>query len=76
MMSNMENSNTENQDNGYNDPANWKWGLFYFNKNDKRIFPPKRFSGFGWTINFANPLSVLAFIALFAVILLVTKLRQ
>lgn len=45
------------------DPAynkeNWKWGVFYFNKADKRIFPPK-YAGIGWTINFANPLSVAA----------------
>jgi uncharacterized membrane protein len=43
-----------------NDPT-WKWGLFYFNKEDKRIFPPKRY-GIGWTVNFANPKSILALI--------------
>jgi len=26
----------------HNDPSNWKFGIFYFNKNDKRIFPPKK----------------------------------
>ena len=44
------------------DPNNWKWGVFYFNKDDKRIFPPKRTPWMGWTVNFANPKSVLAFI--------------
>ncbi len=24
------------------DPVNYKWGLFYFNPKDKRIFPPKK----------------------------------
>jgi uncharacterized membrane protein len=75
-MSNTNNSNTDNQENGFNDPANWKFGLFYFNKNDKRIFPPRKFSGFGWTINFANPLSILAFVGLFVIIFLITKLRK
>ncbi len=45
------------------DPDNWKWGVFYFNKNDKRIFPPKRQKMMGWTINFANPISIMVFVA-------------
>jgi Ca2+/Na+ antiporter len=44
------------------DPNNWKAGLFYYNPLDKRIFPPKRTSSMGWTINFANPYSVIVFI--------------
>jgi uncharacterized membrane protein len=50
--------------NWQNDPNNWKWGIFYFNKKDKRIFPPKRDKYAGWTVNFANPISILAIIAL------------
>jgi uncharacterized membrane protein len=45
-------------------PSHYKLGIFYYNKNDKRIFPPKRNPNLGWTINFANPYSVLAFVAL------------
>jgi uncharacterized membrane protein len=41
----------------HNDPSNWKLGIFYYNKSDKRIFPPKRFRALGWTVNFANPCS-------------------
>ena len=48
----------------HNDPSNWKLGVLYFNKEDKRIFPPKRINGLGWTINFANPYSVLALLVL------------
>ena len=36
------------------DPANYKWGLFYFNRLDKRIIVPKRLKMMGWTLNFAN----------------------
>lgn len=48
----------------------WKLGFFYFNKEDKRLFPPKRF-GLGWTVNFANPLSIIAFLIILAVLVLV-----
>ena len=56
----------------HNDPNNWIWGIFYFNKDDKRIFPPKRNKYFGWTVNFANPVSILAIIA----IIILVKLLQ
>lgn len=46
------------------DPANWKWGMFYFNPQDKRIFPPKRIKSMGYTVNFANLKSV-AFLIFF-----------
>ncbi|WP_100377673.1 DUF5808 domain-containing protein [Chryseobacterium geocarposphaerae] len=49
------------------EPSHWKFGLFYYNKGDKRIFPPKRF-GYGWTTNFANPLSVSAFLLILIII--------
>ena len=48
----------------HKDPSNWILGMFYFNKKDKRLFPPKRLAYLGWTINFANPLSVLAILAI------------
>ncbi len=41
----------------HDDPSNWKLGIFYYNKLDKRVFPPKRIQGFGWTVNFAHPYS-------------------
>lgn len=45
-----------------NDKTKWIWGIFYYNPDDKRIFRPKRNPAFGWTVNFANPKSVLGFI--------------
>lgn len=54
-----------------NDSKHWKWGLFYYNPSDPRLFPPKRIPALGWTVNFANPRSILAMLALFAVILVV-----
>jgi len=59
-----------------NSDNNWKWGIFYYNPNDKRIFPRKRY-GNGWTINFANPLSIGAFlILLIGGIILAEKLKK
>ena len=41
-----------------NDPTgesgNYKWGIFYCNRNDQRIFVPKRY-GIGFTLNFGKP---------------------
>ncbi|MEP7195408.1 MAG: DUF5808 domain-containing protein [Saprospiraceae bacterium] len=54
-------------------PSNWRWGVFYFNKEDKRLFPPKR-SYTGWTINFANPMSILAMAGLITLILIFVSL--
>jgi len=33
---------------------NFKWGIFYFNKNDSRTIVPKHTRSFGWTLNFAR----------------------
>lgn len=41
------------------DPTNWKWGIFYFCREDQRIIVPKRIRGLGWTINFARPSALL-----------------
>ena len=38
----------------WNDPANWKWGVYYC-KADPRAIVPKRIKWMGWTINFARP---------------------
>lgn len=37
-------------------------GLFYFNRNDKRVLVPKRVPDMGWTLNFANPYSIILLI--------------
>lgn len=49
----------------------WKWGIFYFNPGDSRIFVPKRIASLGWTLNFARPgsLLLLAGILLFVVLI-------
>ena len=44
----------------------WIWGIFYYNKEDKRLFPPKRNPWMGFTTNFANPKSVLALLVFMA----------
>jgi uncharacterized membrane protein len=69
-MDSNERADKDLYDNGHDDPANWKWGMFYFNPKDKRLFPPKRREWAGWTINFANMGSVIAFILVFTLIIL------
>ena len=48
----------------HDDRSNWKLGIFYFNKKDKRLLPPKRIAGFGWTVNFANPYSIMLLVVI------------
>ena len=45
----------------------YKWGLFYANREDSRIFVPKSNPWMGWTLNFANPY---AYIVIAAIVLL------
>jgi hypothetical protein len=52
-----EKANEEKLAKWHDDPSNWRLGVFYYNKKDKRLFPPKRLRAFGWTVNFANPYS-------------------
>jgi uncharacterized membrane protein len=61
------NNERENQDKWQNDPDNWIWGIFYYNAEDSRLFPPKRIKQLGWTINFANPNSVFLVIVIIAI---------
>lgn len=42
----------------------WKFGILYYNKEDARLFPPKRNPHMGWTVNFAHRKAVWIFIAL------------
>lgn len=37
----------------------WKWGLFYYNPEDKRIIVDKKNPNNGSTLNFAHPKSYL-----------------
>lgn len=61
----MNNSSNQNKEENWNkDPKNYKWIFFYFNKNDKRIFVPKPNESMGITLNFANPKTYLAIIAM------------
>lgn len=71
-----EKPDKETLDSWHNNPSNWKLGVFYFNRYDKRIFPPKRVQGMGWTVNFANPFSILALAGIIAVVLLLVRYRR
>ncbi len=52
----------------------WKIGIFYFNPQDKRIFPPKRFPGIGWTINFGYWPSILVFVGISIALYFILKM--
>jgi len=72
-MNNYEKPSKETLDAWSEDTKNWKLGLFYYNPQDKRIFPPKRFRYMGWTVNFANPYSYLTFAVILMLIIFISK---
>ena len=51
----------------HDDPKNWKLGILYFNREDKRLMLPKRIKSFGWTMNFAQPLAYLLLVAIIVI---------
>ncbi|MFS2190313.1 DUF5808 domain-containing protein [Mucilaginibacter sp. Mucisp84] len=51
------------------DSNNYKYGVFYYNKDDSRIIVPKRIKYMGWTVNFAHPLSYLIIAGILAVVI-------
>jgi uncharacterized membrane protein len=55
-------------------PDNYKWGIFYYNPRDSRLFVPKRIPILGFTVNFANPFSYLILIILLALVLYLTRI--
>lgn len=58
----MEKPSKETKENWLRDDKYWKWGVFYYNTEDKRILPPKRIPWMGWTVNFANPISIITLV--------------
>ncbi len=61
-MDNQDNPSQETLEKWSKDPNNWIWGIFYYNKEDRRLLPPKKNPMMGFTINFANRNSILFFI--------------
>jgi uncharacterized membrane protein len=71
-MTTQEKPSKETLDQWREDPLNWKCGIFYYNKKDKRIFPPKRYF-WGWTINFANTYSIFILLLIITLIFLLER---
>jgi uncharacterized membrane protein len=52
-------------------PEHYKWGMFYFNPKDSRVFVPKIDQLRGWTVNFAHPFSYLVIMGIIVVIVFI-----
>jgi uncharacterized membrane protein len=63
----------ETKENWLRDNKYWKWGIFYYNPEDKRIFPPKRNPWMGWTVNFGNPISIITFVILTVALIIMSN---
>jgi len=58
------------------DPTNYKWGLFYFNRHDKRIIVPKRLKMMGCTLNFANFYTYVILLLIIAIAIIISQLDR
>ena len=67
---------SESNNDWNNNDEYWIWGIFYYNKEDKRLFPPKRNPWMGFTTNFANPKSILALLVFMAFFLFVITMIE
>jgi len=59
-----------------NDPINYKWGIFYFNRKDDRDVVPKRSRMMGWTLNFGNIYAYILLILIIAIVILIGKVYR
>jgi len=64
MKTNIEKAHDEAM---HRDPDNWK-GIFYVNKKDSRVLVPKLVPMTGWTLNFGNPYTYIATIAVILIL--------
>jgi uncharacterized membrane protein len=73
-MSYKEQPSRQTLEEWHDDPSNWTLGVFYYNKEDKRLFPPKRIGWMGWTVNFANPVSIITLLCLIILVIIGMKI--
>ncbi len=59
-----------------NNPEKYKWGLFYFDPKDLRIFVPKGHVLRGWTLNFGNPISYFVISVIVAVLVIINYIAK
>jgi uncharacterized membrane protein len=62
----------------WENPANWSDNIvgIYFSKSDSRVWVPKRFPSFGWTLNLGNPAAAWWLVGLLAVPTLLSALAS
>ncbi len=63
-----------NSDKMVNDPDNYKWGIIYFNRKDRRVIVPKYNKVMGWTFNFGNLYSYLIILGIILALLISMRL--
>ena len=59
-----------NFDPNINNPDNYKFGIFYYNTDDKRVFVPKQNKYMGWTLNFGNHFTYLLLGSIISIVII------
>lgn len=63
----------DEMDKMWQDPENWKWGVFYYNPKDKRLLVLKRVPAMGITLNFGHPASYLVIAGIISGLILLAR---
>jgi uncharacterized membrane protein len=59
-----------------NNPDKYKWGIFYYDPDDSRVFVPKNIQWLGYTVNFGNPITYLVLATFIALAIFVGTLDK
>jgi uncharacterized membrane protein len=60
----------------HDDPENWRWGIFYFNRKDARLLVPKRNPALGCTLNFGNYKTYIMLLLVAAIIMAALQIEN
>jgi uncharacterized membrane protein len=74
MSTPQEKSDPETSDKGFTDYTKTKFGIFYYNPDDKRLWVPKRIKWMGWLLNMGHRYAWLTIIVLLLVAFLIIYL--
>jgi uncharacterized membrane protein len=74
MLKPQEKKDSEISDKGFTDYTKTKFGIFYYNPDDKRLWVPKRIKWTGWLLNMGHRYAWLAVIGLLLLMVLLVYL--
>ena len=65
---------TEFNNKDLKNPDHYKWGIFYLNRDDSRLFVPKQQWGLGYTLNLGHRWAYMIILLFIGIIILISYL--